>query len=121
MKGNKWLNAVVPAFLVHLGIGIIYCWSTIKLDFARELNVAVADLESTFSTAIFFVGLMAMLSGVGRFNMGSPKVNVIVSWILSVVGLAGVAWSIHMEDLLMFQVMKELRKWQKRCVKHWKR
>ena len=105
MKGNKWLNAVVPAFLVHLGIGIIYCWSTIKLDFARELNVAVADLESTFSTAIFFVGLMAMLSGVGRFNMGSPKVNVIVSWILSVAGLAGVAWAIHMEDLLMFQVM----------------
>lgn len=103
MKGNKWLNAVVPAFLIHLGIGIIYCWSTIKIDFARALNVATAELESTFSIAVFFIGLMAMLSGVGRFNMGSPKVNVIISWVLSVLGLSGLEWAVHTEDLTVFQ------------------
>jgi OFA family oxalate/formate antiporter-like MFS transporter len=104
MKGNKWLNAVLPAFLVHLCIGVIYCWSTIKIDFARELNVAVAELEPTFSLSIFFIGLMAMISGIGRFNMGSPKINVIICWALSAIGFSGLVWSINIQDLRVFNL-----------------
>ena len=104
MKGNKWLNAVLPAFLVHLCIGVIYCWSTIKTDFARELNVAVAEVEPTFSLSIFFVGVMAMLSGIGRFNMGSPKINVIICWVLAAIGMSGLAWSINIQDIRIFNL-----------------
>ena len=28
--GNRWVSAVIPALLIHISIGTVYCWSVFK-------------------------------------------------------------------------------------------
>lgn len=63
MWNNKWVNGALPALLLHLNIGSVYCWSLLKDDIANELNIAPANIEIAFSLAIFCLGMSAAFGG----------------------------------------------------------
>ena len=60
---NRWMRAVVPALLIHISIGTVYCWSVFKQLIADQMHVAPSTIEWGFSLAIFFLGMSAAFLG----------------------------------------------------------
>lgn len=60
---NKWLNGALPALLIHISIGSVYCWSLLKDSVAHSLRVDTCDIEIAFSLAIFCLGMSAAFCG----------------------------------------------------------
>ncbi|SJZ43726.1 MFS transporter, OFA family, oxalate/formate antiporter [Pilibacter termitis] len=60
---NKWVRAAIPALLIHVSIGSVYCWSVYKQLIADEFNTSAATVEWGFSLAIFFLGMSAAFLG----------------------------------------------------------
>ena len=63
MLNNKWFRAAIPALLIHICIGSVYCWSLIKDEIALLMNCSVSSIEFAFSLAIFFLGMSAAFAG----------------------------------------------------------
>lgn len=63
MLNNKWFRAAIPALLIHVCIGSVYCWSLIKDEIALLMNCSVSSIEFAFSLAIFFLGMSAAFAG----------------------------------------------------------
>ena len=63
MKRNKWLNAAIPAILLHICIGSVYAWSLFVQPIALALGVSVGLVQFAFSLAIFFLGMSAAFGG----------------------------------------------------------
>ena len=63
MLNNKWFMAAIPALLIHVCIGSVYCWSLIKDEIALLMNCSVSSIEFAFSLAIFFLGMSAAFAG----------------------------------------------------------
>ena len=60
---NRWTSAIIPALLIHIPIGTVYCWSVFKQLIADRLNASPASVEWGFSLAIFFLGMSAAFAG----------------------------------------------------------
>ncbi|MFR9649259.1 MAG: OFA family MFS transporter [Rikenellaceae bacterium] len=59
-SGNRWINAAIPALMIHGCIGTVYCWSLLT----DAIHESVGDgYEWAFSLAIFFLGLSAAFLG----------------------------------------------------------
>lgn len=43
--GNRWVSAVIPALLIHISIGTVYCWSVFKQLIADQMHVAPGIVE----------------------------------------------------------------------------
>lgn len=63
MKENKWINAAIPALLIHCSIGTVYCWSTFKDAIAAQIGMSTFSVGWAFSLAIFFLGISAAFMG----------------------------------------------------------
>ena len=63
MLDNKWFRAAIPALLIHICIGSVYCWSLLKDEIALLMNCSVSSIEFAFSLAIFFLGMSAAFAG----------------------------------------------------------
>ena len=63
MLNNKWFRAAIPALLIHICIGSVYCWSLLKDEIALLMNCSVSSIEFAFSLAIFFLGMSAAFAG----------------------------------------------------------
>lgn len=63
MKRNKWINAAIPALLIHCSIGTVYCWSTFKDAIAAQIGMSAFSVGWAFSLAIFFLGISAAFMG----------------------------------------------------------
>lgn len=63
IKTNKWIAGALPAILLHICIGSVYCWSLIKTPIAAEIGCNVSTIEFAFSVAIFFLGMSAAFGG----------------------------------------------------------
>lgn len=63
MLNNKWFRAAIPALLIHICIGSVYCWSLLKDEIALLMNCNVSSIEFAFSLAIFFLGMSAAFAG----------------------------------------------------------
>lgn len=37
MINNKWMRAAIPAILIHISVGTVYCWSTFKQTIADTI------------------------------------------------------------------------------------
>lgn len=35
---NRWASAIIPALLIHIPIGTVYCWSVFKQLIADQLH-----------------------------------------------------------------------------------
>lgn len=60
---NKWVRAAIPALLIHICIGSVYCWSLLKDEIAQMMTCNVSEIEFAFSLAIFFLGMSAAFGG----------------------------------------------------------
>lgn len=37
---NKWVRAAIPALLIHVSVGTVYCWSTVKEQIAYKIGMS---------------------------------------------------------------------------------
>lgn len=89
---NRWTSAIIPALLIHIPIGTVYCWSVFKQLIADRLNASPASVEWGFSLAIFFLGMSAAFAG--PMVEKNIKKSALVSMVCFVVGFAGTGVSI---------------------------
>lgn len=89
---NRWTSAIIPALLIHIPIGTVYCWSVFKQLIADRLNARPASVEWGFSLAIFFLGMSAAFAG--PMVEKNIKKSALVSMVCFVVGFAGTGVSI---------------------------
>ncbi|MDN6234358.1 MAG: OFA family MFS transporter [Bifidobacterium crudilactis] len=94
LPDNRWVRAVIPALLLHISIGTVYCWSVFKQLIADELKVSPGTIEWGFSLAIFFLGMSAAF--LGPMVERDIKKSALISTICFVVGFAGTGVSIAM-------------------------
>ena len=60
---NKWIRAALPALLIHISVGTVYCWSTFKQAIAEQIGMSQFAVGWAFSFAIFFLGMSAAFAG----------------------------------------------------------
>lgn len=95
---NKWINAAIPALLIHSSIGSVYCWSLFKGNIADYIGRSDSQIEWAFSIAIFVLGMSAAFSG--KFVEEDIHKSSLVAAICFAVGMAGTGISIYMKSLL---------------------
>lgn len=94
---NRWTSAIIPALLIHIPIGTVYCWSVFKQLIADRLHASPASVEWGFSLAIFFLGMSAAFAG--PMVEKNIKKSALVSTVCFVVGFAGTGVSIALNFL----------------------
>ncbi len=94
---NRWTSAIIPALLIHIPIGTVYCWSVFKQLIADRLHASPASVEWGFSLAIFFLGMSAAFAG--PMVEKNIKKSALVSMVCFVVGFAGTGVSIALNFL----------------------
>lgn len=100
---NKWINGLIPAILVYISMGMIYCWSMIKEDIAYAMSCSATDIEIAFSISLLCLGLTTMLTG--KLVDYSEKISVGLSTGLFVAGMAGSVAAIKLGLPWMFILM----------------
>lgn len=60
---NKWIRAAIPAILIHISVGTVYCWSSFKEAIAEKIGMTTFSVGWAFSLAIFFLGMSAAFAG----------------------------------------------------------
>lgn len=96
---NRWTSAIIPALLIHIPIGTVYCWSVFKQLIADQLHASPASVEWGFSLAIFFLGMSAAFAG--PMVEKNIKKSALISMVCFVVGFAGTGVSIALGFLLI--------------------
>ncbi|KFJ00573.1 Permease MFS superfamily [Bifidobacterium porcinum] len=89
---NRWMRAVVPALLIHISIGTVYCWSVFKQLIADQMHVVPSTIEWGFSLAIFFLGMSAAF--LGPVVEKDIRRSALISLVCFVAGFAGTGASI---------------------------
>lgn len=62
-RENKWIRGAIPALLLHMSIGTVYCWSIFSQEIADYIGFSKGATEWAFSFAIFFLGMSAAFLG----------------------------------------------------------
>lgn len=89
---NKWIRAAIPALLIHISVGTVYCWSTFKETIANQIEMSPFAVGWAFSFAIFFLGMSAAFAG--RFVEKDIHKSSLISCICFSVGMIGTGLSI---------------------------
>lgn len=89
---NKWMRAAIPALLIHISVGTVYCWSTFKQAIAEQIEMSPFAVGWAFSLAIFFLGMSAAFAG--KFVEKNIHKSSLVSCICFSVGMIGTGLSI---------------------------
>ena len=97
MLDNKWFRAAIPALLIHICIGSVYCWSLLKDEIALLMNCSVSSIEFAFSLAIFFLGMSAAFAG--NFVEKNVKISSGLSCIFFTLGLMLSVISIYNQSI----------------------
>lgn len=103
IKGNKWVNGLIPALFTYISLGVIYCWSMIKSDIAFAMSCSGNEIEIAFSLSLLCLGLTAMVSG--KLVDYNEKFSMLVSTILYGVGMGGSIYAISNDIPSMFVLM----------------
>ena len=95
---NKWFRAVLPAILLHLSIGSVYCWSLFVTPISEYIGKSPQQVQFAFSLAIFTLGLSAAFGG----NLVEKNIrkSTLVSMICFCSGLLATALAIHFKSLI---------------------
>lgn len=84
---NKWTRAAIPALLIHMSIGTVYCWSIFKQAIAEQIGMSTFAVGWAFSLAIFFLGMSAAFAG--RFIEKNIHTSSFVSCVCFSIGMIG--------------------------------
>lgn len=95
---NKWTRAAIPALLLHVSIGTVYCWSVFSGTIADSIGTSKSNIEWAFSLAIFFLGMSAAF--LGKIVEKNIKLSSLIAAICFSVGMAGTGISIHFKSLI---------------------
>jgi len=90
---NKWVRAAIPALLIHISVGTVYCWSTFKQSIAEQIGMTPFTVGWAFSLAIFFLGMSAAFAG--KFVERNIHKSSLTSCICFAVGMIGTGFSIQ--------------------------
>lgn len=97
---TKMKCGVIPAFIIHLCVGSLYCWPY----FSEYIESGIGSFASTlgFSLAIFFIGLSALFSRLLVTRLGFRS-TVLIATILYGAGLiiSGIGISITSSTLFV--------------------
>ena len=95
---NKWTRAAIPALLLHVSIGTVYCWSTFKSQIATYIGSSASSVEWAFSLAIFFLGMTAAFLG----NVVEKNIHIssLIATLCFAGGLVGTALFIMLKSLV---------------------
>lgn len=101
-KKNKWLNAALPAVLIHISIGSVYSFSLFAKPISEYIGNSQSAVQFAFSLAIFFLGMSAAFGG------AIVEKNIHRSTTISTVcfcsGLLVTALAIHLKSLILLYV-----------------
>ncbi len=98
MKKNKWLNAAIPALLLHCSIGTVYCWSLLSEDITAYIGAEKSQVEWAFSLAIFFLGMSAAF--LGNIVERDIHKSSLISTICFTVGMVGTGFFISQKSII---------------------
>lgn len=84
---NKWIRAALPAILIHISVGTVYCWSTFKETIAETIGMSQFSVGWAFSFAIFFLGMSAAFAG--KFVERNIHKSSLVACVCFSVGMIG--------------------------------
>jgi len=90
---NKWIRAAIPALLIHISVGTVYCWSTFKQAIADQIGMNTFEVGWAFSLAIFFLGMSAAFAG--KFVEKDIHKSSLLSCIAFTTGMIGTGLSIQ--------------------------
>ena len=90
---NKWIRAAIPALLIHISVGTVYCWSTFKQAIAEQIGMSQFAVGWAFSLAIFFLGMSAAF--VGKFVERDIHKSSLIACICFTAGMIGTGFSIQ--------------------------
>ncbi len=98
MKKNKWLNAAIPALLIHCSIGSVYCWTLFSQSIADYIDTSKSQVEWCFSLAIFFLGMSAAFLG----NLVERDIHkaTLLSTIFFTLGMFGTGFFIDQKSIV---------------------
>lgn len=88
---NSVINLIIPAILINLVTGSVYCWSLLSKAVTETFNCTKFEADISFSLAIFFLGMSGAFFG--HIAEKNPKLMYIISTITFISGLilSGVA------------------------------
>lgn len=101
--GNKWINGLIPALLVYISMGMIYCWSMIKGEIAYAMSCSGTDIEIAFSLSLLCLGATAMFAG--KLVDYNEKLSVGIATGLFSVGMFGSILAINLGLPWLFVLM----------------
>lgn len=84
MKKNKWLNGILPMFLINFSIGAVYCWTLFKGHVNAYTDFDPWVVEWCFSLAIFFLGMSAAFGG--KIVEKDPKRSAFLTFVFFTAG-----------------------------------
>jgi len=90
---NKWIRAAIPALLIHISVGTVYCWSTFKQAIAEQIGMSQFAVGWAFSLAIFFLGMSAAF--VGKFVERDIHKSSLIACMCFTAGMIGTGLSIQ--------------------------
>ena len=99
---NKWISGLIPALLIHICMGVIYCWSIIKTDVAYAMQCSTSDIEIAFSLSLLCLGLTTAIFG--RFVDYDVKLSTGLAGLFFVLGMGGSVIAINCGSPTMFIV-----------------
>ncbi len=100
LLNDKWVKGAIPALLIHISIGIVYCWSILKFAIAKAITYPIGSLELTFALTIFFLGMSAAFGG--KFVEHNVKLSTELSGILYLLGFGLSVLAIIIQNILLF-------------------
>ena len=96
---NKWIRGALPAFLIHISIGMVYAWSMLVEPIAAYINQPQSKVQFAFSLAIFFLGVSAAFGGkVVEKNISKSS---LISFICFCGGLLVTAIAVYLKSLFL--------------------
>lgn len=96
---NKWIRGALPAFLIHISIGMVYAWSMLVEPIAAYINQPQSKIQFAFSLAIFFLGISAAFGGkVVEKNISKSS---LISFICFCGGLLVTAIAVYLKSLFL--------------------
>ena len=93
-KKNEWVSGIIPGLLLHMCLGIVYCWSLVKTNID---NYITGNTSWAFSLMVFSLAITAIICApyVERKTKDSARYGAV----LFSLGLVGTGLSCQLDSL----------------------
>ena len=96
---NRFLRAVLPAFLLAVSVGQIYAFTNFSDEIARTIGESQKDVQYAFSLGIFFLGMGAAFFG--KIVERNIRLSTVIGTALFISGLCLTGYGITAKSLAL--------------------